>query len=531
MPNTAEHPMDDNDAEAGPIFVPTDESSDDFHATKVVNDGDAVLVSFEDKDTADDSLFHASWLWVNDPAHIHPTSGQRTRSPSSFYWNGGWKIDAAEVGMFQKVWENNNGSDWPLISPPPGCRHPTGSVYKVPGQGTDGSPESMLRITWKCHDGSRSQHSYYDLNWLRYSRYDHTVIKEQLAEASVTKESAIGSDRDLYQGDFQRLVSHNTRDEACLDLLDALVESGAALVHGAPSTLNELDAGFTALERAEEEKDGEVVAFVGTLIAGALSHGFLYGDTFHVRSVPDAHNIAYTSAPLPPHQDLSYYESQPGFQLLHCIENGTGIQGGESTLIDGMAAANEFQSLAPELFGILCTYEATFLKQREMADIEYRRPHIEVDAASRSTVVGFRWSPPFEGPLCIPPEHVKDFSIAYAGLERMLDNSLPHDPYISEIDPSLERQLRDYAIEHTWEQRLEPGQILIFNNQRLLHGRRGFRVTDTGSGTRHLAGCYTNMEETLSRYRVLRRGRLGDQGMFRGRKYQRNTGNGSSPVR
>ena len=50
----------------------------------------------------------------------------------------------------------------------------------------------------------------------------------------------------------------------------------------------------------------------------------------------------YTSDRLRMHQDLAYYESPPGLQLLHCVENGSGVLGGESILIYGMAAAHRF---------------------------------------------------------------------------------------------------------------------------------------------------------------------------------------------
>ena len=69
---------------------------------------------------------------------------------------------------------------------------------------------------------------------------------------------------------------------------------------------------------------------------------------------------------------------------------------------------------------------------------------------------------------------------------------------------------------------LQPGQILVFSNQRMLHGRRSFRMTDdTPSSGRHLIGCYTNVDETLSRYRLLLR-----EAPDRDQHVVRNAGNG-----
>lgn len=45
------------------------------------------------------------------------------------------------------------------------------------------------------------------------------------------------------------------------------------------------------------------------------------------------------------------------------------------------------------------------------------------------------------------------------------------------------------------------GEVLIFDNWRLLHGREGF---DPSKGHRHLEGCYIDWDEVYSRIRVLR---------------------------
>ena len=55
---------------------------------------------------------------------------------------------------------------------------------------------------------------------------------------------------------------------------------------------------------------------------------------------------------------------------------------------------------------------------------------------------------------------------------------------------------------------LEPGQILVFANDRVLHGRTAF---DTQEGRRHLQGCYIDHDAPRSRYRVLVRERAGSE--------------------
>lgn len=237
---------------------------------------------------------------------------------------------------------------------------------------------------------------------------------------------------------------------------------------------------------------------------------------FHVKSVQDAKNIAYTSEPLGPHQDLAYYESKPGLQLLQCLSDN-GVEGGESVLVDAMAAAEEFRKIAPEHFDTLIKCPATFVKQREEADMIFRRPHIVSD--DNGDVVSVNWSPPFEGPLSVKPQLVEPYYRAYAAFERMLDNSLPKEDEDDDMQPELAMALREYAEQYTWERRLEAGEILVFNNLRMLHGRRGFAFRGD-SGGRHLLGCYTNIDDTLNRYRVLLRNSFGGGSV-------RNAGNGT----
>jgi gamma-butyrobetaine dioxygenase len=455
---------------------------------------------------------------------MHPSSGQRTASPATAI---GWKIVRASIV------ENDA-----LIPPPRGCLHPMGTAYL--GRYKNRSPYSnrWLRIEWKKHESNSVQQrrvTHHHLQWLYQCRYDRSSLQRLTQQTTIhphnnknnkNKDTIIRQDSTLVEVDYHDLMNDDDDDDdenSCLVLLQAIFEQGAALVRKAPTG--------DICENSEDMKN-KTVAQVGIRLAGSLSHGQLYGNTFHVQSLPQAKNIAYTSTPLPPHQDLVYYQSPPGLQLLHCVENKA--SGGESTLVDALAAATQLQEWAPDLFDTLTTCCATFLKQRESADMVYRTPHIQVviDDNSNPVVVAVRWAPPFQGPVSVEPERLQEYFAAYMALERMLDNSLQHDLYLSSVvNQELEQQLREYANEFTWEQRLAEGDILVFNNQRMLHGRRGFHLDGVGVGRRHFIGCYTNMEDTLNRYRLLlRRKQFSADNDSVGVTYQRITGNGSSGV-
>lgn len=514
-------------------------------AATVPDDGSSVTVTFED---GTESLFHAVWLWTNDSNCIHASSGQRTRAPSTFYQ--GWKIHHARTILDDAtsacyLTESGKPDDSmnrrPFVPPPPNSLLPVGTVYNSESTSTTRTSRGILEVTWRKGTVHQSPEtmvtSFYDMDWLWRCRYDPAALEERTRFTIIDKTVALtsgtaspaSSSSPILEIDFASVMTH---DECCYQALHAIFEQGAVLIHGAPETF--VAENETSLSTSPEPSVGVLGR---RLCSGRLSHGHLYDDIFYVKAVHNANNIAYTSTPLPPHQDLGYYQSQPGLQLLHCVLNN-GIIGGESTLIDAMAAATEFRRLAPDLFHTLCQSQATFIKQRHNADFVYRAPHITADADGM--VVGIRWSPPFEGPVCLAPHQVNDYFVAASTFELMLDNhavpsgqTLEHLP----ISSDLEQALRRYAHEYTWERQLMPGEVLVFNNQRMLHGRRGFdfeKKKDEGGERstaelleqpqrgRVLVGCYTNMEETASHYRLLRRRQLHST---KDRVYQRNAGN------
>ena len=207
---------------------------------------------------------------------------------------------------------------------------------------------------------------------------------------------------------------------------------------------------------------------------------------------------------------------QPGIQLLHCIEFGSDVVGGDSILIDCMAAAYALREIAPCHFKTLVATSATFMKQRKGASMTYQRPHIvlrtneDFNDMDRE-IIGVNWSPPFEGPLSTPPHMVEAYFAAYSAFERMLDVDIsPHvdNAYLSENE---RLQYHEYAKKYTYQKRLTPGEILVFSNRRMLHGRKGFysEISKPGSsqmqGNRLFKGCYTDIDDTLNHYKVLRR--------------------------
>ena len=211
----------------------------------------------------------------------------------------------------------------------------------------------------------------------------------------------------------------------------------------------------------------------------AVPQHLIYGKTFDVYAMEKAINAAYSNIELPLHGDLLYYESPPGLQLLHCIKFDSCVTGGESRFLDAFHATYGFRAAFPKHFSTLATTPATFQKVHYERDhpvhMIYQRPHIQVN--HRGEVIAVHWSPPFEGPLRVHPNLVEPYYQAYHKFAQWLQES-----------------------EDVIELCMQPGDLLSFNNRRVLHARREFQLN---GGQRHLQGAYVNIDEFKSKYTYL----------------------------
>lgn len=238
--------------------------------------------------------------------------------------------------------------------------------------------------------------------------------------------------------------------------------------------LSELDMmGLTILTGAPTER-GAVTKLCNLV---GYPRNTMYGLNWDVESIPNPNNLAYTSLPLPLHADLCYYESPPGVQMLHCIkfEQKTG---GENTFVDAIRVAEDLKLADFDSFRTLASVLTTFHKYDADHYLKYAHPVIQL---SRNTqqIEAINWSPPFEGIQQIAPQDVPAYYKARRVWTQMLN------------DPK-----------YTIERRLAPGEIVIFNNRRVLHSRNAF---DASAGHRLLEGAYLGSDEWSDKLRALKR--------------------------
>jgi gamma-butyrobetaine dioxygenase len=217
----------------------------------------------------------------------------------------------------------------------------------------------------------------------------------------------------------------------------------------------------------------------GTILVAARRLGFVretnFGPLFDVRSSPGSTDLAYRAVPLSAHTDNPYRVPVPGIQLLHCLVNGT--TGGLSSLVDGLSAVEILRAEDPTGFGLLATVPVRFTYRDAGTEIVAVLPVVDVDRDG--VVTGLSYSPRLDEVPLLPDDDLRRYQAARRRLAELLASP-------------------DLAVEFL----LEPGQLMVFDNNRVLHGRTSF---DPNEGQRHLQGCYIDSDGPRTRYRVLSR--------------------------
>lgn len=237
-----------------------------------------------------------------------------------------------------------------------------------------------------------------------------------------------------------------------------------------------LTLGFVIFEGVPTEP--QTVLKVGAVFGFVRETNF--GPLFDVRSTPNATDLAYTSLSLDPHTDNPYRSPVPGIQLLHCLANET--TGGLSTLVDGFAVAEALRRAQPRAFEIMSSTPVRFRYIDADTELTASAAPIELDVTGALKAIHF--SPRLD----FVPLFAPDVLDAYFRARRQLDQCL---------------RAAEFEIRFL----LRPGDLVMFDNCRLLHGRTGF---DPSQGLRHLQGCYIDIDGPRSLWRVLRR-RLGSE--------------------
>jgi len=251
-------------------------------------------------------------------------------------------------------------------------------------------------------------------------------------------------------------------DAALLKSLTALETHGIAYISQCPITMDGTERVANRIGRVRET---------------------LYGRMWDTAPKDVPNDTAYTNVGLGLHTDCTYMRDPPGLQMLHCVAQAE--EGGENTFVDGFNALGTLRSDHPDAFDFFASTSLPFycvdlpvhLKMvSPVIDFGYSCDDDDTQAASRREVTQLRFNNSDRGVLShLSPNQIQNFYEYWPLL-----SSLIHDE------------------EAILKFRMSPGDVVIFDNHRVLHGRESF------VGFRNMLGCYFDRDEWESRLRVLR---------------------------
>ena len=219
------------------------------------------------------------------------------------------------------------------------------------------------------------------------------------------------------------------------------------------------------------DRTEEIAGLVGKL------HLTNYG-IFELESKPRPEIAGDMAIALELHTDEPYRIEIPAITFFHVLKQSDA--GGDSTMADGLWLAKRLEEKNSEAFEILKTIKARHNRTlKEGRAFEIQAPIFPTDSYGR--VSGIRVNDRGMAPVDCAIEFVEPF---YDALRELLELI--------------------YSGEGRVTVKLKEGEMMVFNNQRLLHGREGF---DPSRSHRHVRSCHVDLDEFHSRLRVAYRER------------------------
>ena len=210
-------------------------------------------------------------------------------------------------------------------------------------------------------------------------------------------------------------------------------------------------------------------------VLGPIHETTVYGRIYDVRAEPVAKLGAKTGMPQAPHIDDAFYYSPPGIDVFHCLVNTA--EGGMSTYVDGFAIADAIRTEAPAAFDLLTTQPIQQIRRHpEEIDLRNRGPLISLDEWGNPR--GIRYFDRALAPLDLEPELIEPMYDAIREYNRRM------------VDPAFIAEIR-----------VAPGDGVLIDNHRVMHGRTAF---DPSAG-RHIRLCHVPRDEFHGRLRELSR--------------------------
>ena len=311
-------------------------------------------------------------------------------------------------------------------------------------------------------------------------------------------------------------------DDTETEILTRLYQYGLVLISGTPSATDTLPISAMSesskslhFSRKSDETAEDAILKLASLVGyhplqtlygsgvwSTSSESSFYDDDSGASGSASTADSAYGSTSLPLHTDMTYMKTPPGVQVFLMVqpasipatrnEKNETTPKGQSTYLDGFAAAHQLFLENPDAFEVLASTERTYrcLDDQEGWHMEAAGPVIETKPGGMN-----RW-----GPVS---------AIRHNDLDRLPDLP-PYDSSSDVIDDGFYHKLTN--AHEAWNEilsrdsmrlviDLQPGDCVLVANQRCLHGRYAF---ETSASPRVVMGCYVGTDELHSKMRRLR---------------------------
>ncbi|XP_067951669.1 gamma-butyrobetaine dioxygenase-like [Watersipora subatra] len=311
-------------------------------------------------------------------------------------------------------------------------------------------PESLC-IDWE--DGHKS---VYEAEWLYRRRLERAATEDRLLKMYCEVQETpwtITKPEEIKTGRYDDIL----RDPAkIVEFTETLIRDGAYVIKDAPPRhcLVEFLREIKAKHQSTHYSDGEWV----------------------IKNIPTSKDLPNSSKKLELHIDMPYLVKPQQLQLLHCLVQSA--DGGENKLSDALKAALLLKKENPEYYRVLSSVEVDFQFIKR-----YRGSH-DWFICNRAPIIQ-------EDPRTGLPSLCR-----FAAEVRCSSFNQP-----VEVIESWYEAFRHYwsiLEQHSILIKSSPGDILAFNNGRVMHAREAFNQQQE----RQLEGIYADWDYLMSAWRV-----------------------------
>lgn len=304
--------------------------------------------------------------------------------------------------------------------------------------------EDGVKVTWNDHVNGCSIGSF-SKDWL----YEHRgLVQDGCRQQGAGKRLWHGKELEITKvkyGDFMEM------EQVERDAMRALYADGVVMVEDTPLLME------------DTEKLARKIGFVLETIYGTM------WTTSPEKDDQTYNDTASTNVELLHHTDCTYMREPPALQLFNCTMQCK--DGGSSRFVDGFYVMRELEKQCPQALKFFTDTPISFQCFDNGTHLQTLETMVKVN--DKGEFIQCRHNDYDRAPL----KHLTS----------------------SQVEQFYEYQKLLVEIMRTSEHKvlLQPGQLIIVDNQRVLHGRYAFE------GKRALVGCYIGRDEYDSRLRAL----------------------------